>query len=218
LKIENVSVVQLTLSSLELFLLGKGKNTVFAVKNVVEHSIEVFPMGSKTSGNPYMFSVIPDAELGQFINYLTSKTGKARGTWVMSLILEAYEKEARAYFRDVLKNEGLYEEFVKKHSLTVYEQRTNKIKRKEEDIEKQEEFIRIEKEKLELAKEKEKRLREEFEIQKDNQIEVEPEKPLESSEMSNFLLWLKGNQNLTLVEYKSLTSAEKTELRREFRK
>lgn len=175
-------------------------------------------MGGKTSGNPYMFSVIPDAELGQFINYLTSKTGKARGTWVMWFILKTHEKEARAYFRDVLKNEGLYEQFVKKHSLTVYEQRTNKIKRKEEEIGKQEEFIRIEKEKLELAKEKEKRLREEFEIQKDNQIEVETEKPLTNSEMKPFLLWLEGSKNKTLTEYKSLSEKEKAELRREFRK
>jgi hypothetical protein len=103
-------------------------------------------MGNKKSGNPYMFSVSPDSELGTFMEKEMSKFGLGKGSWVLQLVLKTYEKEFRTYTVEVY-GKDLYDDTLKKLSVTTYE-RKRIVKQEMEDAVKNTEQKLLEKKNL----------------------------------------------------------------------
>ena len=171
-------------------------------------------VGSKSSGNPYSFFVNPESELGQFINFLTSKTGLGKGTWVMGLILKTFEKEAKQYFKETFDNENLYDELLEKYSLNVHQQKAKRRKEKEEYLSKLEEKLKLEREKLELAKKREERLQNTIKPE-DEEIQEEPSKldVDRAKESEHWRKWVKERG----IDVTKLSSEEYQNLRKEWR-
>lgn len=134
-----------------------------------------------------------------------------RNVWLTRKLLEVYKDKFVEQF-------GL-EKWTEQHrraSRTKVQVRDENDSKREEKI--RERMMKLEEEKIQIAKDKEARLREEFEVQKGNQVGIESVKQgLTDSEMTPFLLWLKETGR-AYSNFKEMSHEDKMELITQFRR